>query len=268
MSFARGSADGRPRRVSAENWAALDDAYETRAAGETLGLRRDERWWRERVLDDDAYVYAWERGGETRGYVVYTFVSGSEGMDDRRIEVADMAAVDDDALCGLLGFLADHESQASEVKLHAPDDTLLDRVPTPGDVKCLVHTGPMVRAVDVTDALERVPYPDGASADLTVAVTDDTVAWNDGAFELAVGPSGATCERIERDASTGPWDGSRSAAGDPDVAVAVGTLSQLVVGYRDAADLRRVGDLSADGDALDDLAALFPPERVALRDFF
>jgi len=258
LSFARGSADGRLRRAAPEDWAALDDAYEARTAGETLGLRRDERWWRERVLDDDTYVYAWERGGATRGYVVYTFESGGEGMDDRRIAVSDMATVDDDALCGLLGFLADHDSQASEVKLYAPDDTLLDRVPTPGDVECLVHTGPMVRAVDVTDALKAVPYPDGASADLTLAVTDDTVAWNDGAFELAVGPSGATCERV----------GSRSSAADPDVAVDIGTLSQLVVGYRDAADLRRVGDLSADGDALDNLATLFPPERVALRDFF
>ena len=126
----------------------------------------------------------------------------------------------------------------------------------------------MVRAVDVTDALEAVPYPEGASAELTLGVTDDTVVWNDDAFELAVAASGATCERIEGDASTGPRAGSRSSAADPDVAVDIGTLSQLVVGYRDAADLRRVGDLSADGDALDNLATLFPPERVALRDFF
>ena len=268
LSFARGSADGRPRRVSADDWAALDDAYEARAADETLGLRRDERWWRERVLDDDTYVYAWERDGTTRGYVVYTFESSGEGIDDRRIAVSDLAAADDDTLRGLLGLLADHDSQATEVKLHAPDDTLLDRVPTPGDVECTVHTGPMVRAVDVTDALEAVPYPEGASAELTLGVTDDTVVWNDDAFELAVAASGATCERIEGDASTGPRAGSRSSAADPDVAVDIGTLSQLVVGYRDAADLRRVGDLSADGDALDDLAALFPPERVALRDFF
>ncbi|PSP52700.1 hypothetical protein BRC74_06030 [Halobacteriales archaeon QH_7_68_42] len=141
LSFARGSADGRPRRVSADDWAALDDAYEARAADETLGLRRDERWWRERVLDDDTYVYAWERDGATRGYVVYTFESSGEGIDDRRIAVSDLAAADDDTLRGLLGFLADHDSQATEVKLYAPDDTLLDRVPTPGDVECTVHTG-------------------------------------------------------------------------------------------------------------------------------
>jgi predicted acetyltransferase len=259
LSFARGTADGRPKRVTADDWAALNEAYEAHVADETLGIRRDERWWRERVLgDDEPYVYAWERDGEVRGYVAYSFESTGDGMGDRRIDVAGLAAADDHAFRGLLGFLADHDSQAGEAKLYAPDDTLLDRVPTPGDVACDVHTGPMVRVVDVAGALSAMPYPDGATADLTLAVTDDTVPWNDGVFTLDVSAGGTDCT---------PTDALE--AGDADVTVDVGTLSQLVVGYRDVTDLRRVGELSVtDESVAATLAGLFPPETVALRDFF
>ncbi len=260
LSFARGTATGRPRRVDADDWERLDDAYEAHVADETLALRRSERWWRERVLDGDAepYAYAWERDGEGQGYVVYTFESAGDGTSDRRIEVSDLAATDDDARRGLLGFLADHDSQAAKARLYTPDDTLLDRVSTPGDVDCTVHTGPMVRVVDVAHALEAVPYPGDVAADLTLAVTDDTAAWNDGVFDLVVSGSGVTCDRLGTDAT----------AADADVTADVGTLSQLLVGYRDVRDLRRVGDLSADGGTLDELGALFPPETVALRNFF
>lgn len=258
LSFARGTAEGRLTRVTADDWTALNEAYEAHVAGESLGLRRDERWWRERVLDDDPYVYAWERDGETRGYVVYTFESTGDGMGDRRIDVDELAAADDDALCGLLGFLADHDSQAERVDLYAPEDTLLDRVSDPGDVVCGVHTGPMVRVVDVAHALETVPFPEDVTAELTLAVSDDTAPWNDGVFALDVAEGEGTCTRAET-----------LEAGDADVTVDVGTLSQLVVGYRPVADLRRVGELSvASETTVETLAALFPSETVALRDFF
>jgi len=258
LSFARGTATGSARRASVDDWAALNEAYEAHVADETLGIRRDERWWRERVLDEEPYVYAWERDGEVRGYVVYTFESTGGGMGDHRIDVAELAAADDDAFRGLLGFLADHDSQADRVDLSAPDDALLDRVPAPGDVVCGVHAGPMVRVVDVAHALETTPYPDGSTAELTLAVTDDAAPWNDDVFALDVADGEARCRRSDA-----------LEAGDADLSVDVGTLSQLVVGYRDVADLRRVGELSvATGATVDELAALFPPETVALRDFF
>jgi len=261
LLFARGTATGSARRASLDDWAALNGAYEAHVAEETLGIRRDERWWRERVLDDEPYVYAWERDGETRGYVAYTFESTGGGVGDRRIDVSDLVAADDDAFRGLLGLLADHDSQADRVDLWAPDDTLLDRVPDPDDVVCGVNTGPMVRVVDVPHALETTPFPDDATARLTLAVTDETAPWNDGVFTLDVADGGGTCTRS---GALEPGD-----AGDADVSVDVGTLSQLVVGYRDVAALRRVGELSvATGAIADELAVLFPPETVTLRDFF
>jgi len=266
LAFARGAAEGRARPVEPDEWRALQSVHETAAEATTLALkRRSETWWRERVLaeggDDRPWASVWERDGDPRGYLVYSFEDAGEGFDDRRLVVDDMAAADHEARLGLLEFLADHDSQATEVRLPGEGRTdLLDLVEDPDAVDCEVETGPMVRVVDAADALEACPYPTGASADLTLAVTDGTAEWNDGAFRLTVDDGTGECE---------PVDAGGESAVDADATLDVGTLSQLVVGYHDAAAARRVGGLSvAEESVADALAALFPPERVSLRTFF
>jgi len=266
LAFARGAAEGRARPVEPDGWRALRSVHEAQAEATTLALkRRSEAWWRERVLseggDDRPWAYVWERDGEPRGYLVYSFEDAGEGFDDRRLGVDDMAAADHEARRGLLGFLADHDSQASEIRFESDARTdVLDLVDDPDAVDCEVETGPMVRVVDAAEALEACPYPEAASADLTLRVTDETADWNDGRFRLTVGEGTGECEPVE------VADGDSTSA---NATLDVGTLSQLVVGYHDAAAARRVGDLSvAEESVADSLAALFPPERVYLRTFF
>ncbi|QLH80671.1 GNAT family N-acetyltransferase [Halosimplex pelagicum] len=269
LAFARGAAEGRARPVEPDEWRALRSVHESQAEATTLALkRRSETWWRERVLseggDDRPWAYVWERDGDVCGYLVYTFKDAGEGFGDRRLTVDDTAAADHEAWLGLLGFLADHDSQATEVRFAGDARTdLLDLVPDPDAVDCEVETGPMVRVVDVTDALEACPYPADASADCTLAVTDATADWNDGRFRLTVADGTGECERVD-----GASDGADAAA-EADATLDVGTLSQLVVGYHDVAAARRVGGLSvAEGSVADTLATLFPSERVYLRTFF
>ncbi|MFC7141226.1 enhanced intracellular survival protein Eis [Halosimplex aquaticum] len=262
LAFARGAVDGEARPASADDWRDLQAVHEAQAGETSLALRRSsEAWWRERVLREDdedrPWAYVYERDGEARGYLVYSFedLGGPKHMN-QRLTVADAAAANHDAWLGMLGFLADHDSQASEVRLRSDARTdLLDLVSDPEAVDCEVKTGPMARIVDVADALSACPYPADVSAELTLRVTDETAAWNDGQFRLAVSDGSGT---VTADAS-----------GDPDATVGIGTLSQLVVGYHDVEAARRIGDLSlADGGIADALAALFPPERTYLRTFF
>ncbi|ELZ29505.1 hypothetical protein C475_02613 [Halosimplex carlsbadense 2-9-1] len=266
LAFARGAAQGRARPVEPDEWRALQSVHETAAEATTLALkRRSETWWRERVLseggDDRPWAYVWERDGQPRGYLVYTFEDDGEGFGERRLAVDDMAAVDHEARLGLLGFLADHDSQTTDIRFESDDRTdLLDLVDDPDAVGCEVETGPMVRVVDVVDALEACPYPETASADLTVRVTDERAEWNDGRFRLTVEEGTGECERVA------VADGDSTSA---DATLDAGTLSQLVVGYHDAAAARRVGDLSVVEESVaETLTALFPPERVYLRTFF
>ncbi|WP_415379172.1 enhanced intracellular survival protein Eis [Halosimplex sp. TS25] len=260
LSFARGSVEGRARPATAEEWADLRAVNEAFADERSLVLRReDEQWWRDRLLsadeDDRPWACVWERDGEVVGYVVYEFGEGSK-FADGRVSVEDVAYADHEALQGLLGFLAEYDSQADEVVLSGDSSAdLLDLVPDSTTVDSRVMAGPMVRVVDVADALEACPYPADATGDLVLDVTDGTADWNDDRVRFEVANGEGTC--------------SSSTGGEPDVTVDIGTLSQLVVGYHDVTAARRLGDLSvADEATADTLSTLFPPERVFLRTYF
>lgn len=252
--------NGRFRQADADDWAALQAVHESHAEDRTLALRRDEDWWHRKVLrghdDDRRYAFTWERNGEVRGYLVYDVEQTGDGLGEYRLTVADMAFVDHEARVALLGYLADHDSQATDVVHAHEDDSLLDLVSDPSTVESEVHAGPMVRVVDVEHALSSLSYPADATVDLTLAIGDETAPWNDDTFRLQVSAGSGECAR------------SDIPSGEADASVDSRTLSQLVVGYRPVETLRERSGLDASNGAAGDLAAAFPQETVYLRQYF
>lgn len=261
LAPARG-ADGTARRVGPDEWEQLQDVHEVHGAGRTLTLRRDGEWWRRRVFrslgGERRYVYAVEREGRVDGYVAYTVENGGA-----QLRVSDLAFRDHGAYRRILGLLADHDSQVEQVALYREDErSLFSLVQDPEAVDCTVEAGPQVRVVDVEHALKALSYPEDVSATLQLAVTDRHAPWNDGRFELAVADGVGECNRI---------DGGHADVGadvDPDASLDTGALSQLYVGFRAPAELRRTGHLGASDETIETLAALFPPETVYLREYF
>jgi len=238
--------------VGPRDWERLERVQRAHGTGTTLSRKRSEDWWRKRTFDRDGetpWAYAWRQNGELRGYVIYTVESEAEG---RQLRVHDFSAVDIEARRRLLGLLGTHDSQVETVKLTlAEETTLLDTVENPDEVECSIHAGPMLRLSDVPPALEACPYPDEAETSVVFEV-DDPLSVVDGRYELSVSDGSGTCEPT---------------SAEPDAIVGVGTLSQLVVGYRDVDAVR--------GDGLDcsetvgkRLQRLFPTTRVCLREFF
>lgn len=244
------------RRLDADDYAELDEVHR-RWATEPLGLRRTEGWWRYRAFQGwrkDPYVYGWENDeGALRGYLFY---SVDEDGDDKRMDVYELAAVDDEARGHLLRFCRDHDSQVDTVRLReGPGETrLLDSLSDPRAADVEVHPGPMVRLVDLEAAVAALSFPDDETGSVTLAVDDDHCDWNDGTFDLTVGDDGATCLRSDA---------------EPDASLDVGALSQLVVGSLSVHELERNGELTLEDDgARETLAALFPSEDVYLREGF
>lgn len=255
--------DGAYERIEADDYERIEPVYEAHGSEYALTLDRDEDWWRHRVFrggSTDPFVYAWERDGEPRGYVIYS-VEGEWG--DRTLRVWKLAHVDHEAYLALLAFVYNHDSQVNEVRIREPEpERLLDLVPDPEDVDCSFEDGPMVRIVDVAETLSRLSYPD-EDARITLAVDDPLVDWNDGTFALEAAGGEAACEPTATDSGT---DGTEDR---PDARLDVGALSQLVVGSRSAAELERVGRIEArSDDAIAALGRLFPREPVYLRDGF
>ena len=276
---------GNYRRLTADDYAVLEPVYAEHAGRYALSLVRDEAWWRHRVFSSwtkDPFVCAWSRNGDLRGddprgddprgedpqgddlrgddlrgYLVYT-IDGESG--DRTMNVKEIAFCDHEAYLALLAFCHNHDSQVSSVKLTGPEGSrLLDLVPDPHELDCTIHTGPMVRIVDVTEALAALSYPE-RDARVVIDVADPIADWNEGTFELVVKDGTASCDRID--------DEPDASLDETDASVDVGSLSQLAVGYRSAADLEEAGDLEASTEALRDLDALFPRTDVYLGDVF
>lgn len=266
LSFARAErnegftdADAGFVSLNADEYDRLVPVLAAHSADYNLAMDRTEEWWRKRVFSrrgTDPYVYGWERDGEIRAYVVFQI----EDDGGRVLRTAETAWVDYEARLALLSFFANHDSQVEAISLYESDASLLDVVPNPNEVEVDVDTEPMVRLVDVAQALRARSYPGDASGSVVVDVDDPVADWNDARFELALDGGEATVERVE--------DGDAGAKGEPDVSLGVGALSQLYVGYRSIDDLARTGDAVLAHEGPTRLGDAFPPTKVFLREWF
>lgn len=261
LSFAttgrdEGGDGGRYRPIEADEYDRLIPAYEADAGRYALSIDRSEAWWRHRVFerwDEDPFVYAWERAGEVRGYLVYR-IDGEWG--DRTMHVDELAATDGEAYRRLLAFCADHDSQVETVRFDEPVDSLLpDIAADPDELDRELEDGPMVRIVDVAPALSALSYPP-IDERVTLGVSDPLADWNDGVFVLEAAEGAATCKRIE------------ASPNEADVRLAVAALSQLAVGARSARRLEQTGRLEGSRTAVDALGRAFPETPIYLRDGF
>ena len=262
-----GDEPGRFRRLDEDDHDEAAGLLAATAERYDFTMARTEAWWRERTLrgwKTDPYVYGFERDGELRALLSYTFEERDDG-DGRAMVVSDAAVADPADWDRVFRFCRDHDSQVERVRLRLPADvSLLDRVDDPRAVTEEVRAGPMFRLVDAAAALEALEPDSDLDAAFTLAVEDPLVDWHDRPVRVTVADGEVDAERVDA--------GEESSAAAPDVTAGVGALSQLYAGYRDADDLRAhaaldVADGAPDGLAAD-LAALFPPRRTFLREGF
>lgn len=253
---AGGVLDPTARTVSVDT---LDAVYAQSTAGYALAIDRPADWWRHNVLHswrEDPFLAGWfDDDGELRAYAVYRVTEPDE-IDGRRLVVQDAGATDTAARGQLLRFYYAHASQVTDVRVRdAIDRPWLDLGAAPRAFEVTIRPGIMVRLVDVAHTLEAIDYGAGAEADLVLEVADDHAPWNDGRFHL--------------DVAHGDGRVTADAAADADVEVDVGTLSQLVVGYRPVDVLADVGDLEIRSEsARQALADCFPSQLAFLPDGF
>jgi predicted acetyltransferase len=252
LAFAQDEPSGSFRRVHPEDAAdEFGDVFDASLGGYELATDRSDDWWCDRIMHDwhgPLYAYAWERDGETRGYVVYE-------VTEDTLQTYEVGHVDHEAYLNLLRFCHDHDSQVDEVELHGPDHArMLDLVADRGAVELEVSSRTMVRIVDVRPALEAVSYPGVEDERVTVGVADDHAPWNEATFDVTVEDGSASVTETDE---------------EPAATVDVGTLSQLYVGYHTVEAARQVGGLSvAEESAAETLAALFPERDVFMPEEF
>ncbi len=154
LAFAAAATDreGSFTRLDADDYERLESAYDSFAERYALTLERSDDWWRYRLLenfDTDPYIYAYERDGAVRGYLIYT-VEANDDHNERTMDVSELGFETYDDLLALLSFCHTHDSQVDRVRLRVPEQVpLLEIAAEPDEIETTVETGPMVRIVDV-----------------------------------------------------------------------------------------------------------------------
>lgn len=225
-----------------EDLPRLMELFEQKAKLHSCCVRRPGKAWRRQGLfgkEDQIAVY--ERDGEIEGYLIYHMSDRKEARTPpRTLDAREMVAVTARARTALLSFLAAQDPLAFEIRHETPRGKPLHPYLRSSYVKAEIEPEFMLRLVDVEGALgllrRRIEPP------LVLEVSDDVIPENEGEYTVGEGVR-------------------RGAHSEYRVALDVRRLAQLYTGYLPADQLAERGLVEPSScDALDLLAALFPPE--------
>jgi predicted acetyltransferase len=184
--------------------------------------------------------YVLEVNGALEGYlVVQRRAARGDGYD---IHVIDHVTLTARATACLLGFLASHRSVAREVVFSgAPAEPLVHAMAEQDGLSVRKRSDWLLRIVDAARALALRGYPRGLRAEVHLELTDALVPDNDGRWTLVVDDGAAEVRR----------------GGRGELRADVLGLASLYTGHLSARDLRRIGKLDGDDDAVDRATAVF-----------
>lgn len=202
-------ANGRLRRVTVDEWPALNAIYEEYSAGRNSVIVRPERWWRQRIFGWERQVTdaaVWENDeGEPRGYVIYTTRAGQppdRPWPQSRLWLRELVTQDADAYIALVNYLLSHDIHDRIEMSVPPDDPLLSLLDDPHRVRIEAWSSLMLRVVDVAVALgTRGCRPQTEERRFAIAVRDRVLPWNEGTWLVE-----ATGENLRVEAHAGPAD--------------------------------------------------------------
>lgn len=185
----------------------LDGIYRAALRGRFGPLVRDEPWWRERVLRDyysadqqAAHVAIWrDDAGNGRSYMMYDLNRQPGG---RVLNCWEIVATDPTARAQLFAFMAGHQDQVAGVRFRAPVDAPVNFL-LPDPLECAVEPHFMLRILAVPAALEQYAFPADVEGTFTLAVTDDWIKANNGAYRVTLAGGAAQVTRLPTDASAG-----------------------------------------------------------------
>ncbi|MFQ1000759.1 GNAT family N-acetyltransferase [Modestobacter sp. SSW1-42] len=197
-------------------------------------LARDGRWWDRVLFEHPAqggtgrqHVLHTEADGTVTGYATYRVKAEwtDTGEPEGVLTVGEVRAATPAAYAALWRFLLGVDLvRTVEAPYASVDDPLRHLLADPRALHARPVDALWVRLVDVGRALSARRYP--ARIDLVVEVRDRFCDWNDGRWHVWGHPSGAFCDRTDR---------------DPDLVVDIEALSAAFLGGVSLASLQAAG---------------------------
>ncbi|MDR6553060.1 GNAT family N-acetyltransferase [Paenibacillus qinlingensis] len=244
------------RRIEADA-AVLNPIYEAYAQRFNGMLLRTEVWWRRVFNRKQGIVTLYlNPAGEPEGYIIYQ-------VKERVLTVHEMVPLTDDAHRALWRLIANHDSMIEKVVCQAPVGDLLPSMLADPRIKQEVVPYFMARIVDAEAFLRLYPFQtvaDGAAGDkpLYLQLRDQHAEWNNGTFRVQPGNvEGNDVRKLDE-----------AEAGQAVISSDIQTLAALLMGYKRASLLQRIGRLQGDAAEIARLERFIPERTTYLTDFF
>ncbi|MFX0174153.1 MAG: sterol carrier protein domain-containing protein [Candidatus Hodarchaeota archaeon] len=151
----------------------------------------------------------------------------------------------------LFNFLKTHVDHRNYVVFSTTESNMLAYLKETRIKANEVFLGSMVRIVDVKSVIEAFNYFE--RTDFVMKVKDDQCEWNNKNFNVTFADNEATLEEISQSV---------------DMSIDIGSLSQLIVGFRTASQLYDSWEIECAEEFIPVLDRLFPKQTNFFRDFF
>lgn len=229
------------------NLIELNQVYEIFIKKFNGGLKRDKKWWKQRVLTDDQaeIILIKDETGNPQAYLIYK-------VENNRLCVIEMAYTNQTYVESIYHFILRHQGTIKDVKMSTYEGDLLSYILNDPTFTQKVEPYFMARIVDVKSFLNEYPFEIKDGLSINIYVADDFVADNTGLYQMSAK------EVIEIE--------------NPDVndylAINIGDLTALLMGYKTIKDLKALNKIQGSKHEINKLASLINPQPTYLLDYF
>ncbi|MBO0959680.1 GNAT family N-acetyltransferase [Neobacillus sp. MM2021_6] len=230
----------------------IEEIYNQFSVQYTGMLKRETNWWKHHVYDEDSQLAVYYHSEhEAKGYILYH-------VKERKMDVQEMVALDQEARIGLWNFICQHDSMVETVTMTlASQDPFSYFLPQP-KVKTELTPYFMARIVDAEECLKRFPFIPGNEL-LFLHLEDSHAPWNNGSYLIGNGEIKVFKEKAGGQCVHPPKKGIR---------LNVNSLSAILFGYKKPMELFELGYLKGSKMEIERFEKMIPAVKSTFFDFF
>ena len=193
-----------------------------------------EEYWRWEKDDTFVAVY-YDTNRSPQGYMVYL-------VEADKMYIKEMIYLNREAQEGLWKYIREHDSMIDEVHGDSYCDESIAFEMDDADIKETIHPYIMGRIVDVEMFFEKYSCRENAPRTVvSFVVEDNLLEWNNGTFRILL--ENGTCTPTQE-------------APDMELKLSIGSLTTMLIGYKRATELHRIGRIKgslSDMERLDEV---------------
>lgn len=229
----------------------IEEVYDKYASQFSGMLVRETEWWKLSVYHDSQMAVYYNENHEATGYLLFN-------VSDRKMDVQEIAALNQEAREGLWNFICQHDSMVDQVSILVSVHEHFPYFIHQPKQKSEVYPYFMARIVDAEACLKKYSFSH-TDEQIFLHIDDSYAPWNNGSYligneEIKVykNKPGSTCAQP-------PQRG---------IKLNINALTAMLFGYKRPADLYSMGYLQGSQSEVNVLEKMISPVKPFFYDFF